>query len=90
MRWRPAARKPRHHQIEAAPGKMDRADLAQKTRSKHGQDTVRLDKQTPEAVGGLGVIGGMSMILLESDRILDLARHGPDPRVETERAHSAN
>jgi hypothetical protein len=32
----------------------------------------------------------MSMILLESDRILDLARHGPDPRVETERAHSAN
>ena len=89
MRWCPAARKPRHHQIEAAPGEMDRADLAQKTRSKHGQDTVRLDKQPPEAVGGLGVIGGMSMILLEADRILDLARHGPDPHVETERAHSA-
>jgi hypothetical protein len=67
---------------------MNRADLVEKARAEKGEDAVRLDQNTPEAVGEIVVIGGMPMVGLEADRMLDFTGQGPDPHIETERAHS--
>ena len=60
---------------------MDRADLAEKARAEEGEDAVRLDQDAPKAVGEIGVIGGILMVILKADRVLDLAGQGraPDP-----------
>src|SRR5216684_5070207 len=88
MRGRAAARKAGHRQIEAATEEMDWADLAEKTRPERGQDAARLDEDMPEAIGEIGVVGGMLIVGLEGDRVLDFDEHGPDPHFETERAHA--
>src|SRR6516165_1204246 len=90
MRRRPAAREAGYREIEAPPEEMDWTDLAQKACAKHSQYSISLNQDPPENVGELGVIGGVLVILLEWDRMLDLTRHGPDRHIEPERAHSAH
>ena len=67
---------------------MHRADLAQKARTEQSKDAVGLDQRPPEAVGEIRVIGGVPMVRLEADRMLDFAGQRPDTHFETERAHS--
>src|SRR5271154_1182202 len=57
---------------------MDGARLPEKTRSEMFEDTIDLNKDTPETMRRAGVVAGMDMILRKADRVRDLVRHFVD------------
>ena len=52
-----------HGEVEAAPKEMNGARLAQEAGSKKLEYAIDLDKHTPKAMGGGGVVGGVGPIL---------------------------
>jgi hypothetical protein len=53
---------------------MDRARLAEKTRTKEFEDTVGLDECAPKAMDGDAIIARMGVILRKTDWVRDLVR----------------
>src|SRR5690349_11755594 len=75
---RSSAGEARHRQVEAAPEEMDRAALANKSRTKLCEYFVRLLQDAPETVRVFGIIRGVLMILFEGNRIWHFDRDRPD------------
>src|SRR6516165_405448 len=64
-----------HREVEAAPKEMNGARLAQEAGSKKLEYAIDLDKHTPKAMGGGGVVRGVGQILRKWDRVGYLIRH---------------
>ena len=65
-------------QIETAPKKVARTRLADETRTKLPQHHIRGSQNASQTVGILWVVGGMRIILIQSNRIGNLLRLGVD------------
>src|SRR5262249_60637242 len=64
-RRRGAAGEARHREIEPAPEKMHRAALAEELASTTGEDALRLQHDSPHAVGVVGIVRVVNRVLLE-------------------------
>src|SRR5271156_3449892 len=73
-----AAGEARDRQIETAPEEMDGAGLAEIAGAEQLEEAIHLDERAPEAMCGLGVIGGVDLVLRETDRVREFVRHFVD------------
>src|SRR6202044_3180467 len=64
-----AAGEARDREIEAAPEEMYGADFSNEARGELLEDLVGLDEDAPEAVRGVGVVGGVLGVLCEGDGV---------------------
>src|SRR5579871_6986055 len=65
-------------EIEAAPEKMHRTGFADEAGTKALQDSIHLNQHAPKRVRRSRIIGSMSAVLREWDRVRQLVRHLTD------------
>ena len=68
---------------------MHRARLADEAGAEFIHHAVGLHQRLPEALRVVGIILRVGAVLLERNRVLDFARHGPDVHVDAEVGASA-
>ena len=54
---------------------MDGAGLAHEAAAEKLKDAIDLEEGTPKAMGGVGIVGSVGLVLREADRVRDLVRH---------------
>src|SRR6185437_184932 len=84
-RWCRTAGKTRDSQVKTAPEEMCRARFADEARAENVEHIVNRHQSAPEAPGIFLVVGGVYVVLIESNGIGDLHRHLPDFYVNVER-----
>src|SRR5882724_7810026 len=82
MARRAAAGKARHREVETAPEEMHRARLAQKSSAELLEHPVGARENPEKAPHGVAIIGGVSIVVRESDWIRQFIRHLVDDRVD--------
>src|SRR5579864_3839391 len=81
---RPAARKARHGQIEAAPEEMDRTRLADEPPPKLLEDGVGPQQDAPESMRVRRIVRGVPGVLFKANRVRVLRWLRPDPDIDRE------
>src|SRR5512143_1946341 len=84
MPRRAAAGKARHREIEAAPEEVHRARLAEETGAELLEHPVGVDEDLEKAPHGIRVVGSMSIVLREPDRLRQFVGHLVDGNEDAE------
>src|SRR5262245_2125748 len=78
---RRATREPRHREIKAAPEEVNGTHLPDEARAKKSEQAIDLHQRLPESLDHCGIVLGVDAVLLERNRVLNFAGHGPDVRL---------
>ncbi len=81
---RPAAREPRHREVEAPPEEMRRTRLSEKSAAEPLQRHVGNEQGTPKALGDLRHIDALRTVFGERHRHCDFDGNGPDRGLDVE------
>src|SRR5687767_1818360 len=87
MAWSAPTRKSRDGEVRPAPEKVHGTALADESRAKFFEDSVRLHEDAPETVRVFRVVRSMTFILIERGGVGDLVGLGPDAHAKVELLH---